>query len=84
MPRRTSDPPHNPLSPLDYLLGIMNNPKVDAARRDKAAVAAAPYVHARADRVPKKARQAAEAKKAGAGTIWGDDLTPYEDGRPRQ
>ena len=34
-------------SPLDYMLDIMRNPKVDGERRDEMAKAAAPYVHAR-------------------------------------
>jgi hypothetical protein len=33
------------LTPLDYMLGVMRNPKVKADRRDKMAIAAAPYVH---------------------------------------
>ena len=34
-------------TPLEYLLGVMRNPKTSAARRLDAAKAAAPYVHAR-------------------------------------
>jgi hypothetical protein len=54
----------------------MNDPAADAGRRDRMAIAAAQYCHQRAadTRVPKKARQAAEAKKAGAGTQWAGDL----------
>jgi hypothetical protein len=33
------------ITPLDYLLKVMRNPKADAQRRDEAAKAAAPYVH---------------------------------------
>src|SRR3954449_13269125 len=36
------------MSPLDYMLSVMNDPGVDDARRDRMAIAAAPYVHARA------------------------------------
>jgi hypothetical protein len=34
-------------SPRDYLLNIMRDPSQPADRRDRAAVAAAPYVHPR-------------------------------------
>lgn len=33
------------LTPLDYLLGVMNNPHMDESRRIEAAKAACPYVH---------------------------------------
>ena len=36
------------MSPLDYMLSVMNDPEVDDARRDRMAIAAAPYVHVRA------------------------------------
>lgn len=35
------------LSPLDYMLGVMRDPKADEAKRLEAAKSAAPYVHAR-------------------------------------
>lgn len=44
-------PPENSsenLTPLEYMLSVMNSPAEDKARRDRMAVAAAPYVHARA------------------------------------
>ena len=37
------------LSPLDYMLELIRNPLIDPARRDKLAIAAAPYCHARLD-----------------------------------
>jgi phage terminase small subunit len=74
MPRRRIDLTR---TPLDHMLEIMNSPAEPAERRDKMAIAAAPYVHARADRVPKKVRQATAAKQAGgAGTEWAGDLDP--------
>jgi phage terminase small subunit len=79
MPRRRIDLTR---TPLDHMLEIMNSPAEPAERRDKMAIAAAPYVHARADRVPKKVRQATEARKAGVGTEWGSDLDDL-DGRPQ-
>lgn len=33
------------ITPLDYMLKVMRNPKADASRRDEMAKAAAPYVH---------------------------------------
>ena len=36
----------NPLmTPLEYMLTVMRDPAVDSARRDRMAVAAAPYCH---------------------------------------
>lgn len=35
------------LTPLEFMLRVMNDPDEDPARRDRAAQAAAPYVHAR-------------------------------------
>lgn len=73
------------LTPLEYMLAVMNDEKADLFRRDKMAVAAAPYVHAKSDsaeaenlsyrkRVGKKEYVKAMAEKAGEGTQWGDDL----------
>lgn len=36
------------LSPLDYMLIVMNRDDVEDDRRDRMAIAAAPYMHARA------------------------------------
>lgn len=41
------------LSPLDYMLSVMNDPSADPARRDRMAQAAAPYVHAKPGDAPK-------------------------------
>jgi hypothetical protein len=71
------------LSPLQYLLRVVNDPTASDSRRDRAAVAAAPYVHPRPMATGKKQRQAKEAKEAGMGTEWGDDLK-ISDGRPQQ
>ena len=37
----------NGLTPLEYMLGVMRDPKADVARRDEMARAAAPYIHPR-------------------------------------
>jgi hypothetical protein len=69
--------------PLDYMLSVIRDPMASPSRRDRLAVAAAPYCHPRPMpvRVSKKAQQAKAAEMAGKGSDWGDDLTP--DGRPQ-
>lgn len=64
------------LSPLDYMLTVMNDSDADDARRDRMAIAAAPFVHAKPGDVKlgKKEEADAAALTAGAGTEWGDDL----------
>lgn len=56
------------LSPLEYMLRVMNSWDAEDARRDRMAVAAAPFVHARADDAKGgKKEQKAEAAKEVAG-----------------
>ena len=64
------------VTPLEYMLAVMNDAAADDARRDRMAIAAAPYAHPRADaKAPGKKDQATEAARtAGDGTEWGDDL----------
>jgi len=64
------------VSPLDYMLAVMNDDDADDSRRDRMAIAAAPFVHAKpADTVAGKKQQAQDAAdSAGAGTEWGNDL----------
>jgi len=66
------------VTPLEYMLAVMNDETAEAARRDRMAMAAAPYVHRRAADEPigKKERQLAEAEAAGVNSEWGDDLKP--------
>ncbi len=63
-------------TPLEYMLAVMNDPTAAIERRDRMAMAAAPYVHERpVDRKPsKKEMVAEEAKAAAIGTDWGSDL----------
>jgi len=35
------------LTPLEYMLGVLRDPEIDAHRRDEMAKAVAPYLHAR-------------------------------------
>jgi phage terminase small subunit len=62
------------LSPLAYMLAVMRNPKTSQRRRDRMAVTAARYIHARpADSIGKKNLLAEAAREAG-GDEWADDL----------
>ena len=62
--------------PLDYMLGVMNDPKADPSRRDRMAIAAAPFKHSRlSDRPASKKDEAdAAARSIGRDSDWGDDL----------
>src|SRR4051794_26756346 len=51
------------LSPLDYMLVVMNDPAADPTRRDRMAVAAAPHLHVRA--------AGAKLGKKGPSQSWG-------------
>jgi hypothetical protein len=62
------------LSPLQYLVDLVNDPTADPARRDRAAIAAAPYLHPRPMATGKKAAQAEAARNVGGDDVWGDDL----------
>lgn len=57
------------LTPLEYMLRVMNDPSEDGQRRDKMAIAAAPYVHGKAaEAAPGKKEQKQEAaEKVAAG-----------------
>ena len=56
------------LDPLAYMLQVMNDETEDHDMRARMAIAAAPYIHARAgESAGKKQEKADRAKKAGAG-----------------
>ena len=71
------------MSPLDYMLAVMRNDEVESARRDRMAVAAAPFCHPRIsdNRFGKKDAAAEAARDAGIGSGWSDDLA-FDDTRP--
>ena len=70
--------------PLDYMLAVIRDPKADVVRKDRLAIAAAPYCHGRIAEVGKKQQQKEAAKKAGGDDSgWADDLD-YSDGELRQ
>jgi hypothetical protein len=77
MSRRRTDPLPSDLSPLAYLLSIVRDPKADAGRRDRLAIAALPYCHARLAEKTKKAVEAEAAEQAGADGEWGADLAEH-------
>jgi hypothetical protein len=83
-PRRPVNNPVPPLKrlPLEHKLDVMNDADQPADRRDRMAVAAAPYVHPKAadQKLGKKEVAEKEARSAGLDPEWGDDLSP--DVRP--
>ena len=66
------------MKPLDYLLMVINDPNADSDRKDRLAIAAAPYCHPRLTEAPKavgkKDQRAEDAETAGVGTAWSSDL----------
>lgn len=66
------------LSPLEYMLQVMNDDDADDLRRDRMAQSAAPYVHARAaDVAPGKKEQ----KQAAAEEVAGGRFAPRQGPR---
>jgi hypothetical protein len=92
MPRPPTDPKRKPspplpqdvataaqtkgLSPLAYLLRVLNDPTASKERRDRAAVVAARYIHRRPADSGSKKRDLAAAAKEAAATAWDGDLDP--------
>ena len=72
------------LSPLEYMLQVMNDLAAEPERRDRMAIAAAPFVHVRPSdhKAGKKAEAAARAREI-SGTAW-DDLLPRSDQPPHR
>ena len=55
-------------TPLSYMLSVMNDPRADKELRARMAIAAAPYIHARAgESAGKKQDKTDKAKAAGKG-----------------
>ncbi len=54
------------MTPLEYMLAVMNSTEADDERRDRMAIAAAPYVHEKAadKKLGKKEQKLESAKKA--------------------
>ena len=67
------------ISPLDYMLSVMNDPLSDTNRRDRMAIAAAPFVHGRADGEGSKGereKRADRAKEVGVGKYMTPPAAP--------
>ena len=54
-------------TPIEYMLDVMNDPKADNERRDRMAMAAAPFIHKKAGDAGKKDERGDAARKAVAG-----------------
>lgn len=66
-----AEPLRTKMDPLEYLLAVMNSPSIEPERRDKAAIAAAPYMHERADSKGKKLGKKEQQKEAAATALAG-------------
>src|ERR1044072_1853897 len=58
------------MTPLEYMLSVMNDEAVDPIRRDRMATCAAPYCHAKADYIGKREHEEAMSKSNDRGTEW--------------
>jgi phage terminase small subunit len=58
-----------PKLPLDYMLSVMRDPAADLARRDRMAIAAAPFVHGRIgeEAAGKREKDAVTARQRASG-----------------
>jgi hypothetical protein len=75
--RRELDAVSRGTTPLEYCLSVMRDPSIDVSRRDRLAIAAMPYCHAKIERpqkLGKKERAELAADSAGSNTEWGSDL----------
>jgi len=54
-------------TPLEFMLAVMNDPQQPPNRRDRMAIAAAPFIHPRAGEQGKKEEKAEAAKRAAGG-----------------
>lgn len=65
--KKPEAPPEN-ISPLTYMLQVLNDPKADLELRARMAIAAAPFVHPRkGEGAGKKNEKADRAERAGSG-----------------
>jgi len=55
------------LTPLEHMLAVINDPKADIERKDKMAIAAAPFFHGKLSLKGKKQDRQEKALKAGSG-----------------
>jgi hypothetical protein len=77
-PDEKKDADAQELSPLEYMLKIMNDPNADKNRRDRMAQAAAPFVHARkGEGSGKKDEKDSKAKAAAKGRFATSEPPSY-------
>jgi hypothetical protein len=73
--------PDRGADPLSYMLSVMRDVSVTPLRRDKMAIAAAPFCHAKAVEVGKKQAAEENARTSHLGTRW-QHLLERDDGYP--
>lgn len=59
--------PDNPITPLEYMLRVLNDPSESKDKKEKMAALAAPFCHPRAGEKGKKQEKADAAQQAGKG-----------------
>jgi phage terminase small subunit len=69
------------VDPLTYMLQVMNNPLAENERRDRMAIAAAPFVHGKVGEAGKKQARADAARAAGGGRFAPAPPPPRSPGR---
>ncbi len=61
------------MTPLEYMLAVINDETAEEVRRDRMAIAAAPFIHPKADAaVGKKEAANIHAQTAHEESAWGD------------
>jgi hypothetical protein len=65
--------------PLDYMLSVMRDAKVDNKRRDAMAMAAAPYLHSKLSAIDAKLADASEKPDEVSVTVRFVEPPPYID-----
>jgi len=69
-------------SPLEYMLAVMRDPLADPARRDRAAIAAAPFCHRKLGDIGKRERADLAARDAARGSRWAELLGDEPEADP--
>jgi hypothetical protein len=80
------------LLPLEYILSVVRDPSVDSERRDRMAIAAAPYCHPRLNAIAAKVDTTVQAEQrltreeldARAEAIIGDAFREYQPPGPQE
>jgi hypothetical protein len=81
MKQHPTNPPPKLVTPLEHMLGVLNDPTAAPNRKDRMAIAAAPYCHARLVEPAKRDQRAEAARSAGGrGTPWEGDLGDDDSG----